>query len=268
MNSLKIFDETYSNKKNFIFLIFFELLNNAEFENLLPNEYSILLKKFNQNLQYKNFEKLDLNIILKEDNKSYFIKIFESIYSNRFSSLLGNINTALKSKIFLDKDLKQIGKILYEELDNKANETDFYNAIIHCLKFESFHVLSIVNQEDLIDDWISISETGQLRINYNMTNWSPIGSKIELKIEKFNDDFFKFICLAKAMDYDSREILLVEVHETNIKIQDGFFYHYHFESNIFLYKKPIYDFKNDTFKTEIDDYHFLFQRKNLPLSVH
>ncbi len=267
MNSLKIFDQTYSTKKNFVFLVFFELLNNAEFENLLSNEYNILLKAFNQSLGYKNFKELNLNIILKKENTSHFIKIFESINFNRFNSISENPNTVLKSKIFADKNLKQIGRIIYEELENKTNVTDLYEAILHCLRFESFHKLSIVNQEDLIDDWISISETGQLRINYNMTNWMPIGSQIELKIEKFNNEFYKFICLAKAMDYDSRETLLIQVHETNIKIQDGFFYHYHFESNAFLYKKPIYDFKNDTFKTEIDDYHFLFRRKNLELSV-
>ncbi len=263
MNHLKIFDQTFTDKKNFIFLILFELLNNEEFEHLLPKEYNILLNQFNQNLELSNFEKLDLNIALKNENKISFIKIFESIYSNRFKLISKNENDVLKSKLFQNKDFKKIGKIIYKELDNKINETDIYNTILNGLKFETFCELSIVNPKDLIDNWVSIKESGQLRINYNMTDWMPIGSKIELKIEEFNSEFYKFICLANVMNYNSKETLLINVHETNVKIKNGYFFHYHMETNDFLYKKPIYEFENNIFKTDIDDYQFVFQRKNI-----
>jgi hypothetical protein len=95
-----------------------------------------------------------------------------------------------------------------------------------------------------------------------MTDWTPIGSKIELKIEKFNNEFYKFICLATVEDYNSEKTFLINVYETNVQIKDGFFYHYHFQTNDFIYKKPIYEFENETFKTLINDYEFVFKRKN------
>ena len=68
MNQLKIFDQTFTDKKNFVFLILFELLNNSEFEEMMPIEYKKLLSEFNQNIQYNSFSKLDLNIVLNQEN--------------------------------------------------------------------------------------------------------------------------------------------------------------------------------------------------------
>lgn len=262
MNQLKIFDQTFSDKKNFVFLILFELLNNTEFEEMMAIEYSKLLNEFNFKLKYNYFDKLDLNIVLNHDNKNSFIKIFESIYANRFKLVSNDPNQVIKSKLFLNQDYKKTGKIIYKELENKIYVTDIFNTILNGLKFESFYELSNVNANELVDDWFSIKESGQLRINYNMTDWTPIGSKIELKIEKFNNNFYKFICLAKVMDYNSKETFLINVGETNVQIKDGFFHHYHFQTNDFLYKKPIYEYENNIFKTMIDDYEFVFKRKN------
>ena len=261
MNQLKIFDQTFTDKKNFVFLILFELLNNAEFENLLPNEYKILLNQFNQNIEFSNFKKLDFDNILNENNKTSFIKIFESIYSNKLNLISKSENEILKSKLLQNKDLKKIGKIIYKELDNKINEKDIYKTILNGLKFETLYELSIVNSRELLDNWISIKESGQLRINYNMTDWMPIETKIELKIKEFNSEFYKFICQANVMDYNSKESLLINVFETNVQIKDGYFHHYNYLSNEFIYKKPIYEFENETFKTQINDYEFVFQRK-------
>lgn len=261
MNQVKIFDQTFSDKKNFVFLILFELLNNIEFEEMMPIEYNILLSEFNENIQYNSFSKLDLNIVLNHENKASFIKIFESIYSNRFKLISNDFNQVVKSKLFLNQDYR-IRTIIYKELDNKIYVTDLFNTILNGLKFETFYELSIVDPSELVDDWVSIRESGQLRINYNMTDWTPIGSKIELKIEKFNVEFYKFICLATVRNYNSEETFLINVCETNVQIKDGFFHHYHFQTNDFLYKKPIYDFEKETFKTIIDDYEFVFKRKN------
>jgi hypothetical protein len=262
MNQLKIFDQTFTDKKNFVFLILFELLNNIEFEEMMPIEYNKLLDEFYFKLKYKYFDKLDLNIVLNHENKNSFIKVFESIYANRFRLISNDPNLAIKSKLFLNEDYRRIGIIIYEELENKIYVTDLFNTILNGLKFETFYELSNVNANELVDDWVSIKESGQLRINYNMTDWTPIGSKIELKIEKFNNEFYKFICLATVEDYNSQKTFLINVYETNVQIKDGFFYHYNFQTNDFIYKKPIYEFENETFKTLINDYEFVFKRKN------
>lgn len=262
MNQLKIFDQTFTDKKNFVFLILFELLNNIEFEEMMPVEYNKLLDEFYFKLKYKYFDKLDLNIVLNHENKNSFIKVFESIYANRFRLISNDPNLVIKSKLFLNEDYRRIGIIIYEELENKIYVTDLFNAILNGLKFETFYELSNVNANELVDDWVSIKKSGQLRINYNMTDWTPIGSKIELKIEKFNNELYKFICLATVEDYNSQKIFLINVYETNVQIKDGFFYHYHFQTNDFIYKKPIYEFENETFKTLINDYEFVFKRKN------
>ena len=73
----------------------------------------------------------------------------------------------------------------------EQNKPEPRSNILNGLKFETFYELSIVDGSELVDDWISIRESGQLRINYNMTDWTPIGSKIELKIEQINVDFYK-----------------------------------------------------------------------------
>ncbi len=261
MNQLKIFDQTFTDKKNFVFLILFELLNNSEFEEMMPIEYKKLLSEFNQNIQYNSFSKLDLNIVLNQENKASFIKIFESIYLNRFKLISNDCNQVIKSKLFLNQDYR-LWTIICKELDNKIYVTDLFNTILNGLKFETFYELSIVDGSELVDDWISIRESGQLRINYNMTDWTPIGSKIELKIEQINVDFYKFICLATVINYNTDETSLINVYETNVQIKDGFFHHFHFQTNDFLYKKPIYDYEKDIFKTTINDYEFVFKRKN------
>nr|WP_294780936.1 hypothetical protein [uncultured Flavobacterium sp.] len=259
MNKLKIFDQTFTDKKNFVFLILFELLNNVEFEETMPIEYNKLLSVFDEKIKY-SFSELDLNVALNEENIASFIKIFESIKSNRFNLLSNDLNQVLRSKLFQNQDHKKIGKIIYKELDNKIHVTDIFNAILNGLKFESFYELSIVNPSEFLGNWTSIMETGQLRINYNMTDWMPIGSKIELKIEEFENDLYKFICLATVRDYNSGAVFLINVCETNVLIKDGFFHHYHFQTNQFLYKKSIYEFEDNTFKTTIDGYEFVFQR--------
>ncbi|MGE6352782.1 hypothetical protein ACQKCJ_02775 [Flavobacterium sp. NPDC079362] len=260
MNSLKIFDQTFTDDTNFVFVVLFDLLNNSDLEVLLPKEYNILLNKFNQNIEFASFKKLDLNIVLNDENKESLIKIFESIYSNRFRSIPKDENNVLKSKLFLNGDLKKIGKIIYKQLDNRINETDIYNTILNGLKCGTFYELSIVNPEELEGNWTSIKESGALRINYNMTDWTPLGSKIELKIEKFHSGMYKFICSTKVMDYNTRNVFLIDVYESNVEIKDGFFYHYNFESNKLIYKMPIYEFENETFKTQIADFEFVLQR--------
>jgi hypothetical protein len=262
MNQLKIFDQTFTDNKNFVFLILFELLNNIEFEEMMPVEYNKLLDQFNFKLKYKYFDELDLNIVLNHENKNSFIKIFESIYTNRFRLISNDPNLVIKSKLFLNDDYRRIGIIIHEELENKIYVTDLFNTILNGLKFETFYELSNVNANELVDDWVSIKESGQLRINYNMTDWTPIGSKIELKIEKFNNEFYKFICLATVENYNTEKTFLINVYETNVQIKDGFIYHYNFQTNDFIYKKPIYEFENETFKTLINDYEFVFKRKN------
>lgn len=261
MNQLKIFDQTFTDKNNFVFLILFELLNNIELEEMMPIEYNKLLSEFNQNIQYNSFNKLDLNIVLNQENKTSFVKIFESINSNGFRLVSNHPNEVIKSKLFFNQDYRRVGTIIYKELENKIYVTDIFNTILNGLKFETFYELSIVKTSELVGDWISIKESGQLRINYNMTDWTPVGSKIEPKIEKLNVEFYKFICLATVRNYNSEETFLINVCETNVRIKDGFFYHYHFQTNEFLYKKPIYEFENNIFKTMIDVYEFVFQRK-------
>ncbi|MBW1658382.1 hypothetical protein [Flavobacterium quisquiliarum] len=261
MNLLKIFDQTFTHKKRFVFFILFELLSNAEFEETMPVEYEELLSKFNLKLDYGSFNEFDLNVVLNQENKALFIKIFESINSNRFNLVSNDANQVLKSKLFSNRDRKKMGRIICDELENKIYITDIFNAILNGLKFETFYEVSVVASDDLIGDWTSIKETGQLRINYNMTDWMPIGSKIKLKIEPFKDELYKFIGLATVMDYNTKETFLITVHETNVHIKNGFFYHYHFQTNNFLYKKPIYEFENDIFKTTIDNYDFVFKRE-------
>ena len=260
MNVLKIFDQVFTERK-FVFFILFELLSNEEFEKIMPVEYHKILSEFYLKLKYNSFRELDLNAVLNQENKVLFIKIFESINSNRFNLISNDVNQVLKSKLFLNQNHKKVGRIIYEELGNKTYVTDIFNAILNGLKFETFYELSIVTADELIGDWISIKETGSLRINYNMTDWMPIGSKIELKIERFNNQYYKFICLTNVMDYNSKETFLITVHETNVQIKNGFFYHYHFQTNDFLYKKRIYEFENNIFNSTIDTYEFILKRK-------
>ncbi|WP_125720733.1 hypothetical protein [Flavobacterium ustbae] len=262
MNLLKIFDQTFTHEKKFVFLILFELLESSEFEEMMPLEYSKLLSEFNSSLKYGSFRQLDLNSVLTRENKDSFIKIFESINSKRFNLISNDLNHVLKSKLFVNLDHKKVGRIIYEELQNKIYVTDIFNAILNGLKFETFYEVSIVSADELLGDWISVKETGQLRINYNMTDWMPIGSKVNLKIELFKEDYYKFICLATVRNYISGNVHLVKVYETNVQIKEGFFYHYHFQTNKLLYKKPIYEFENNTFKTTIHEYDFVFQRKD------
>ena len=92
MNQLKIFDQTFTDKKNFVFLILFELLNNSEFEEMMPIEYKKLLSEFNQNIQYNSFSELDLNIVLNQENKASFINFTfcSSVNGKKITSLFNH----------------------------------------------------------------------------------------------------------------------------------------------------------------------------------
>lgn len=116
MNSVKIFDQTFTSEKNFNFLIYFELLDCSEFKKILPIEHGILRKMFEESLDLKYFKKLDLNNVITAENKRIFIEIFEKLSRNSIHLKSNKLNEMILSEVFKKYDLKIIGKIIYKEL--------------------------------------------------------------------------------------------------------------------------------------------------------
>lgn len=145
----------------------------------------------------------------------------------------------------------------------KGNELKIlFEAVYAALQQGFFYKVSDIHAEQLIGEWLSTKETGQLRVNYNMTNFMPLGDTIHLIVSRYNNDFLRFSCLAKVMDYDTKKEGEFTVRDTLINIQDGYIHHHYLDGDDFrfLYKSPVYGFDGRHFETQVGDIGFTFEK--------
>jgi hypothetical protein len=257
---IKLNSQLYFLDKRFVFWIKFYLLNDFLFRSTYPTQYESLLKEFKSDPKNTESVPLDLDTFLSRDNKDTILKCFDGLLKNH--SLIDKDITkdVFNSELVKYHDRKVLGRIVADnQPDDRLRELFLF--LIKSIKNNSFYNLSFVEAKQLIGDWISTKETDQLRINYNMTDLMPIGTQVRLLIDKYDDEFCSFQCFAKASDYNNR-VAEIEVFQTRIKLMDGYIHHYNASGLSFLYKRPIYDFRNNAFVTQTDRMEFHFERKN------
>lgn len=161
-----------------------------------------------------------------------------------------------KIKVFL------MDNLIFNEPQKENELKSLFVVVYAALKQGSFYNVSVIPADQLLGEWFSTRETAQLRINYNMTDFMPIGNQIHLIVSRYNPDFHRFSCLAKVVDYTTREESELTVRETFIKISDGYIHHHYLDKEgfSFLYKSPIYGYDGHSFETQIGDIGFTFKK--------
>jgi len=158
---------------------------------------------------------------------------------------------------------KELGRLVSDNLLDKDNLKELFIFLRNAIKTSSFYNLSFIDAEQIVGDWMSTKETGQLRINYNMTDLTPMGNQIRLRIEKHSDEFYSFLCFAKAHHYRLDQVQDIKVFGTLVKIVNGYFHHYRESDLMFIFKRPIYNFNGNMFTTQTNDIEFSFKKKTI-----
>jgi hypothetical protein len=262
-NIITLNSQLYFSDKRLIFWIKFYLLNDPSFQSAFSGEYETLLNEFRRDPKYIGSIPMDFDRFLNSNNQGSLLRIFEDLIEKESFLDKDIIKKTFGSELVQQYDKKMLGRIVADNLSGKNNLKELFTFLQHSISKSSFYSLSFIAVEQIVGDWLSTKETDQLRINYNMTDLTPIGSQVRLSISKHDDEFYAFECFAKAQDYTNGKVGEIRVFYTLIKITDGYFHHYHFEDLTFLYKRPIYNFNNNMFVTQTDKIEFVFERNVL-----
>ncbi len=260
-NTFKLNSQLYFLDKRLVFWTKFYLLNDPFFQSVFLVEYETLLNEFRLDPKYIGSIPMDFDRFLNSNNQHNLLKCFNDLIERESLVDKDIIKKAFSSELVHRYDKKMLGRIVAENLSHKGNLKELFLFLRNSIRNNSFYNLSFVETEQIIGNWISTKETDQLRINYNMTDLTPIGSQVRLLIDKHDDEFSSFQCFAKARDYTNDKVSEIRVFETRIKVTDGYIHH-HITDLTFLYKRPIYGFNNNTFITQTDKIEFVFDRKN------
>ncbi|UUC45972.1 hypothetical protein [Flavobacterium cerinum] len=209
----------------------------------------------------------DLDRFLNDQNIGAFADILLRVLTTNELTNDQTAKNVATVEAFTQYDEAKIKDFLIDNLifndPQKENELKVLFVVVYAaLKEGYFYKVSAPLTDQLLGEWLSTRETGQLRINYNMTDFMPIGNQIHLIVSRYNQDFHLFSCLAKVANYTTRKESELTVRETLIKISDGYIHHHYLDNEnfIFLYKSPIFRYDGDSFETQIGDIGFTFKR--------
>jgi hypothetical protein len=261
-NIIKLNSQLLFLDKRLVFWIKFYLLNDPFFRSAFLAEYESLLNEFRLDPKYMGLIPMDFDRFLNSNNQGSFLNSLNNLIDTESFVDKDIIKKAFNSELVQQYDRKMLGRIVADNLAGKDDLKELFLFLRNSISNKSFYSLSFIEIEQIIGNWISTKETDQLRINYNMTDLSPIGSQVRLLIEKYNNEFYSFQCFAKASDFINDEVGEIRVFETRVKVEEGYINHYHISDLTFLYKRPIYGFNNNTFITQTDKIEFVFERIN------
>lgn len=263
--------QLYFTSPRLIRLLKLYLLSENDFRRLFKEECAQLEKEFFGTYKIggggiKN-DGFDLDRFLNDQNTEAFAAILHKILTEK--ELTNNQTTKNIAALagFAQYDGTTIQTFIINNLifndPQKGNELKIlFETVYTALQQGFFYKVSDIHPDQLIGEWLSTKETGQLRINYNMTNFMPLGDTIHLIVSRYNNDFLRFSCLAKVMDYDTKKEGELTVRETFINIQDGYIQHHYLDEDgfRFLYKSPVFGFDGSRFETQIGDIGFAFEK--------
>lgn len=263
--------QLYFTDARLITLIKLYLFAENDFKLQFSEEYAELEKEFFNPYKIggggiKN-NGFDLDRFLNDQNIDAFSGILLKILiENKLTNDQTAKNVATIAA-FAQYDEAKIKDFLMDNLifnePQKENELKTLFIVVYAaLKQGCFYKVSDTPTYELIGNWYSIRETGQLRINYNMTDFMPLGNRIHLIVSRYNQDFHRFSCLAKVMNYTTEKESELTVRETYIKIQEGYIHHHYFDNENFhfLYKSPIHGYDGHRFETQVGDIGFTFEK--------
>lgn len=263
--------QLYFTSARLITLMKLYLMSENEFRWQFYNECTQLEKEFFGTYKIggggiKN-DGFDLDRFLNDQNTEAFAAILHKLLTEKEFTNDQTVKNIAALAGFAPYDKATIQEFITDNLifdePQKGNELKIlFEAVYTALQQGFFYKVSDIHPDQLMGEWLSTKETGQLRINYNMTNFMPLGDTIHLIVSRHKNNFLRFSCLAKVMDYDTRKEGEITVRETYINIQDGYIHHHRLEEDgfKFLYKSPIYGYDGNRFETQVSDLGFVFEK--------
>lgn len=209
----------------------------------------------------------DLDRFLNDQNIDAFSDILQKILiENELSNdqTAKNVATVTAFAQYDETKIKDflINNLIFNEPQNGNELKTLFIVVYAALKQGYFYKVSDTYAGQLLGEWRSVRETGQLRINYNMTDFMPLGDQIHLIVSPYNDELLRFSCLTKVMNYTTQKESELTIRETYIKIQDGYILHHYLDNEgfRFLYKSPIHGYDGRSFETQVGDIGFTFEK--------
>lgn len=262
-------DQAYFTPVAIIVWMKFYILSESTFREAFPKAYDAIAHNFfwDYHLGYGGLagDSFNLDEFLNNGNIEAFSEVVAHIldsYSLTKEEIRTKVAASEKLKEF---EKEKVEKLLSDNIyfDESFGVKEHFQILLSALQKDSFYALADIGIEDLEGEWVSTSETSALDFNYNMTDFMPLGSRVRLTITKYNDRFYMSSWLVKVYDYTTREEREFAVRQTYVILREGYLSHYykHGEGFDLSFRSPVFEYKDDTFRTQFGDVGFTFQRK-------
>lgn len=260
MNFTLLNSQIFFSKAGFIFFTKFYLLNEPSFRQDFADEHELLLAEFYNMADFNRAVKLDLDRFVTDSNRMQLTQIFDKIL-HRLKAGESIAAHALNAELLKRDNRKVIGQVVADYMVDEAQLKEHLISLQNAIANRTFYPLAPVTLAAIAGDWISTKESGQLRVNYNMTDFTPIGNQLHLRILPREDGFYSFDCFAKVVDdKHPAETQHFCVMSRLIKAEDGYIHYYRSDNMEFAYKRPVYHCTGDEFTLQIYDMEFSFKR--------
>ncbi|MEL1245209.1 hypothetical protein AAEO56_13110 [Flavobacterium sp. DGU11] len=261
-------DQVYFTPANIIVWMKFYLLSDSAFREAFPEAYDHIAHYYFREYHIGGGglegDGFNLDSFLNDENTDRFSAIIADMLS-RHSMLRDEINAMVSASEALKPFKEETVQRFFSDnisFDDASDLRTHFELLQQALKQRSLYDPADIGIEELAGEWISTFETEQLRINYNMTDFTPLGTRIRLLITKHDELFHKFTCLAKVYDYVSKEELEIAVRQTYVTLQNGYLLHHYQVNESFelSFKRPVLGYNGNTFKTQFGNVGLTFER--------
>ncbi len=261
-------DQVYFAPADIIVWMKFYLLSGTAFKEAFPEGYEEIANMFFWDYRIGGGglagDGFNLDHFLNDGNIDLFAGIVANILiSNSLSrsEIMAMVAASEALKPFKEETVQ---KFVSENIsfDGNFSVKEHFEMLLRALKMRSFYLLANINIEQLAGQWASTAETGALSINYNMTDFMPLGDRVRLLITKFDERFYTFTCMVRVHDYVSNEELEIAVRDTYVTLENGYLYHYYKMKEGFelSFRRPIFEYYGNTFKTQFGNVGLTFER--------
>jgi len=220
------------------------LLNDTEFSDGMPEEFQLA--------------KRNLYALARFDDLNEYAPL-EFKDSERMDRLLkraqGNLPFSAEELRALLTRWKIAGPAIQPE------EVNQHLALLRqAIQQNSFYTVDDPGPENLAGEWNSIKESGQQRVNYNMTDFTPLGNQVKLIFAPHDNEYWQFIFTTKVSDYVFKKTLDFQNWKSLVQLKGGYLYHFRPGDRTFIFRRPVFDFNGGQFTTQLWRLQFTFQR--------
>ena len=250
----------------------FYLLTNALFRDAFVEEYDVLNQEFFHNYSIGDGglkgDGLDFDCFVNDDNIETLLAVIDNILGTKSfneKEIYKLVLDCPELKIYSESKVRKFfnENIFFNENEQNYNLKTHFETIRKALKQRSFYELASIGIESLLGEWRSVAETGAIAFNYNMTDFMALGKSVRLVIAQYDEKHYTFTCFGKVVDYTNSEESEIALHDSIVRMQDGYLHHYYKDIRngfYFSHVAPVYDFTDRGFSTQVQDVGFTFEK--------